>query len=55
MFMSSQDTQKHISSGNVARNCDSHESDKDPVVQEEKSVYKCRDGGKVFSKKRLLA
>lgn len=45
------DTQKHTSSENVVCNCDSHESDKDPVVQEEKSV----DGGKVFSKKRLLA
>ncbi|KAK7831157.1 hypothetical protein U0070_020377 [Myodes glareolus] len=44
--VANEDTQKHISSGNVARNCDSHESDKDPVVQEEKSVYKCRDGGK---------
>lgn len=47
--------QKHISSGNAVRNCDSHESDKDPVIQEEESVFKCLYCGKVFRKKRLLA
>lgn len=48
--------QKHISSGNAVCNCDSHESDKDLVIQEEEeSVFKCHHCGKIFSKKRLLA
>ncbi|XP_026632921.1 zinc finger protein 264-like [Microtus ochrogaster] len=52
--MCSRVRQKHVSSGNVIRSCE-HESDKDPVIQEEESVFKCHHCGKVFSKKRLLA
>ncbi|CAO2627091.1 Zinc finger protein 264 [Lemmus lemmus] len=54
--MCSRVRQKHISSGNAIHNCDSQESDKDPVIQEEEeSVFKCHHCGKVFRKKCLLA
>lgn len=44
--------QKHSPPGHATNNC---ESNRDPVIQEEESVFKCRSCGKVFTRKHLLA